>query len=168
MKDELDPEVVADLRLREYTAKSRQGLSDAGFGQAIRDTATPKIVDRVPCRNRCGAVVGWTEEAEHTFDTFNRQLARKMEPQLDKTQIMFCPSCVAAGRELRAQGLRGLVDKIAVAIRELKDGCDDERQRELLKKLEKAGHPDVPGLEQWLREKAASKQGSRKFTRGSL
>lgn len=159
MSDEIDPEVLADLRLR---ASSQHDRTRTGAGT----WSPPKIVDRVPCRNRCGAVVAWTAEAEDTFQTFNRQLAARADAPLDKTRIMFCARCEAEGRAQRATGLRGLHAKVAEAIRELKNGCEPDRERELLAKLSKAGHPDVKGLEQWLREKAA--KSSRRVTRGSL
>jgi hypothetical protein len=167
MSDDEDPEVVADLQLRAYTEKSRKGISEAEFAAKIRATAKPNVIGVVPCRNRCGAVVSWTEEAEHTFQTFNRQLARKSEAPLDKTKIMFCPTCTKSGMEQRADGLRGLVEKIAAAIRELKSGCNAERERELLDKLKRAGHPDIAGLEQALREKTTNKYG-RRVAKGAL
>lgn len=167
MSDELDPEVIADLRLREYTARSRPGLSDAAFGQAIRAAAIPKVVDRVPCRNRCGAVVAWTEEAEDTFQTFNRQLARKVEAQLDKTRIVFCSTCRTNGLAMGAERNRKQVDYIAPLIRELKNGPSADRYREILDSLRKAGHPDVDGLHAALLEKAAAK-GTKRVARGSL
>lgn len=170
MSDEEDPEVVADLRLRAYTAASRKGMSEAQFGAAIKAAATPKIIDRVPCRNRCGAVVSWTEEAEDTFQTFNRQLARKMEAELDKTKIVFCNSCRIAGGLLSAERNRKQVDFIAQLIRELKNGngIKEDREKEIIEKLKKAGHPDVEGLQQAIRDKAATKSGGRKFSKGAL
>lgn len=156
-----DPEVVADLRLRAATER------DSSRSREMPVYAPAKVIDRVPCRNRCGSVVSWTEEAEQTFQTFNRQLARRAEAPLDITRILFCPSCEAAGRKARAAALPEFHAKIAEAIRELKAGCDDARQRELLEKLKKAGHPDVAGLEQWLRDQANGKHGKR-VTRGAL
>ena len=163
MSDEMDPEVAADLRLREASR------FDRSRNQGDMPKYVPaKVIDRVPCRNRCGAVVSWTEEAESTFQTFNRQLAKKLEPQLDKTKIVFCNTCRASGVAQAADRNRKQVDYIAGIIRELKGGLDGDKYREAIDKLKKAGHPDIDGLEQALREKAASKPGGRKFSKGSL
>jgi hypothetical protein len=161
MSDIEDPEVIADLKLRAATEHDR-----------LRSREMPAfvpspVIDRVPCRNRCGAVVGWTEQAEETFQTFNRELARKMEPQLDKTRIVFCNTCRMAGGALSADRNRKQVDFVAQVIRELKSGLNGEKYQEAIQKLRKAGHPDVEGLEQTLRDKEAAKP-SKKFTRGSL
>jgi hypothetical protein len=158
MSDE-DPEVLADLRFRESSARDRTRTGETRW-------TPPKVVDRVPCRGRCGSVVEWTEEAEEAFTTWNRVLAKRDEAPLDRTRIVFCNACRAEGARAGAERNRKMVDAIAGAIRELKDGCESHREHELLDKLERAGHPDIPGLKQWLREKNA--KGSKRVTRGAL
>jgi hypothetical protein len=166
--DEQDPEVVADLQLRAYTAASRKGLSDAQFGDAIKAAATPRIIDKVPCRARCGRLTEWTEEAQDAFDTFNRKLSGEREAPLDKTRIAFCDNCRKLGATYAADRNRKQVDALAVLIRELKDEPppNTQRERELVEAIKKAGHPDVEGLVQTVREKRA-KQPTGKRTRGS-
>jgi hypothetical protein len=162
MSDEEDPEVEADIRLRESSR------FDRSRNQGDAPTyVPPKIVDRVPCRNRCGSVVSWTEEAENTFQTFNRHLAGRAEAQLDKTKIAFCNTCRTAGVGLAAERNRKQVDYIAARVRELKGGCNSDRYGELLKELTKAGHPDVDGLRQALTDKANAKS-SKRVAKGSL
>ena len=68
MSDEEDPEVLADIALREHTAATRPRMSEADFAAAIRQTASPNVIGVVPCRARCGAVVDWTAEAEQAFE----------------------------------------------------------------------------------------------------
>lgn len=160
MSDEIDPEVLADIRLRDATTRDQTRSGEVRW-------VPPHIVDRVPCRNRCGSLVDWTEEAEDAFQKFNGMLAGKADAPLDKMQIMFCRRCRAEGEKKRADGLRGFYDRVNEAIRELKNGCEPSRERELLEKLHRAGHPDVKGLEQCLRDKANAKS-SRRVARGSL
>lgn len=157
MSDE-DPEVVADLRLRAATER------DPNRSREMPRYEPAKIHSHVPCRGRCGAIVSWTEEAEHAFQTWNRVLAAKAEAPLDKTRIVFCNTCRQRGAELTADANRKKVDAMAAAIRELKIGCHEHRENELLDKLEQAGHPDVPGLRQWLRDNAGK---SKRQTKGA-
>jgi hypothetical protein len=161
MSDE-DPEVVADRQLRAYTEASRPGLTETQFAARIREVAKPSIVGVVPCRNRCGSVVDWTEEAEHAFEVSNRELERQNEPQLDKTKIVFCPACVARGRSLRADGNRKHVDVLAEKIRALKETDSPDEERELIKQIEKLNHPDVPGLLGAIAEKRSKGRRIRK------
>jgi hypothetical protein len=150
--DDMDPEVRADLELRERLAASRPRVSDGQFAEKIREAAKPRIIERVPCRNRCGAVADWTEEAEQAFMTFNHKLASAAEAPLDKTRIVFCPSCARRLSAESSQRNRMMVNKIGDAIRELKAGCPPRREDELLDKLERSGHPDIAGLKQWLKD----------------
>lgn len=161
--DDIDPEVLADIRLRE---SSKYDSTRTSVG-AMPTWTPPKVIDRVPCRARCGAVVSWTEEAESMLQTFNRILARRVEPELDRTKTLFCSSCRTRGADLAAERNRKQVDAIAAMIREIKNGASSDRYRELLDNLRKAGHPDVDGLHQALLDKANSKPAKR-ITRGSL
>jgi hypothetical protein len=158
-----DPEVEADIRLREST---RYDTSRNLTGKAPTWTP-PKVLDRVPCRARCGAVVAWTDDAEEKLQIFNGILKRKMEPEIDRTKTLFCNSCRVKGAEMSAERNRKQVDFVAERIKELKNGAGGDRYRELLDQLRKAGHPDVDGLHQCLLEKAAQKP-SKRITRGSL
>ena len=158
MSYEEDPEVIADLRLRASSQFDRTRTGEVPW-------TPPKIHSQVPCRNRCGALVDWTEEAQEAFEVWNRVLARRNESALDQTRIVFCDPCRSKGKPLLAANNRKLVDAVAAAIRELKNGCESHREHELLDKLDKAGHPDVAGLKQWLADKANK---GRKVTKGSL
>lgn len=168
MSDDEDPEVVADLQLRAYTAASRPRMSDEDFAQAIKKAASPAVIGVVPCRARCGAVVDWTQEAEHAFESFNRKLLREREAPLDKTRIVFCNGCRAKGAKMSAENNRKQVDKLGEIIRELKDEPppNPARERELVEAIKALNHPDVDGLVQAVREKRA-KQPAGKRQRGS-
>ncbi len=147
MSDEEDPEVIADRFLRAST--ERDTTRTAKEPKWI----PPVIVDKVPCRARCGAVCEWTEEAEYAFQAWNRQLASKMDAPLDKTKIVFCEACVSRGMAMVAKANRDAVDRLAVLIRQLKAADDPDKDRELIEKIRKLNHPDVEGLLQCLRDK---------------
>jgi len=155
---EEDPEVVADLQLRSYTERSRKGISTEAFGAAVRQAAMPpRIVDKVPCRGRCGSLVDWPEDAEDRFQLFNRILAAKAEAPLDKTRIVFCDKCRAQGMAMQGERNRKATDMMRQLIVELRAGAKPERERELLDKIKKLGHPDVEGLVQAIQARRETK-----------
>lgn len=167
MDDDNDPEVIADIALREQTRRERPGLTDAQFGDLLSKVGKPTILERVPCRNRCGRTADWTAEAEHSFEVFNRELAKRGEAPLDKTRIVFCDTCRAGAIAEKGRNNRVFNDRMAELIRELRGGTThpeppgpaphDIRERQIIKALEAAGHPDVIGL----RNALASKRGSK-------
>ncbi len=152
----LDPEVLADLRLREATER------DATRSREMPKYVAPRIVERVPCRARCGQLADWTDEAEQAFETFNRALAAKADAPLDKTKIAFCSACVDEGRKLIADNSRKHVDKLAEKVRELKDSERPWDEGELLSQLRKLGHPDIPGLVSALRDRRDKQPAGRR------
>jgi hypothetical protein len=147
VSDELDPEVIADLQLRAATER------DPTRSRNPPNWSPPTVIGVVPCRARCGAVVGWTAEAEDAFETWNRILLAKREAPLDKTRIVFCVACRRGGRESTAADNRKHVDQTADVIRKLKASAKPDQERDLLAKLEKLHHPDIPGLLEALRAK---------------
>lgn len=166
-----DPEVRADLELRDSTARDRPRKS---YEQV--KWSPPVIVGQVPCRGRCGAVVDWPEDAEHSFQVFNGQLERTNQAPLDKTRIVFCEKCRAYGATLAADNNRKHVDKLAEVIRELRGGTTHpeapgpaphpDRERELLEQLRKLHHPDPVAFEIALRE--ARQRSNSKNKRGGF
>jgi hypothetical protein len=159
--EEIDPEVEADIALRERTVRERRGMSETGFAEAIREAATPRIVDQVPCRGRCGGLCDWTAEAEEQFAMFNRELLRRREAPLDKTRIVFCQACIDRAAPIRATEARKHVEYIADLVRRVKASSNPEGERELLEKLKKASHPDIPGLLEALRTRGQKQPGTR-------
>lgn len=93
---------------------------------------------------------------------FNRVLRGRMEPPLDKTRIVFCNACKAAGRALAADTTRRTTDAIAKLIRELRTdpGPSTARESEILAKL-KPYHPDLPALVESVRARRESKSQGR-------
>lgn len=151
-----DPEVLADLKLRSATER------DPSRAREMPTYATPKVVDKVPCRARCGNVCDWTEEAVQAFETCNRILAARDEAPLDQTKIAFCAACRARGATLAADNSRQHVERLGALIRELKASSDPGSERDLIKQLGKLGHPDVEGLTGALRDARAKQPSGRR------
>lgn len=158
-----DPEVVADLKLRAKTTydKSRTGGADAyGWHE-------PATVAAWCCRNKgCRAPVRVTQDAVDMLATMNRMAKARGYERIREDEVMFCTLCEVAMRKERDRISSRLSEVLHKAIVELKAGPGAERERELVKKLEALGHPDVPGLVQSLREKKQSKKTTR--MRGGL
>lgn len=165
--DELDPEVAADIALRESSVHDRTRTRGAG----VYAWSTPVVVDRWRCRGNCGGIVTVTEEAQHALEVNNRQLARKNEPPLDTNKIAFCEKCRTIGVTVGDDRNRKHVEALSRLIAELKQNADandqdHQRERELLQNCRLMHHPDIDGLTLAIkqrREKAAStKPGGRK------
>jgi hypothetical protein len=162
MAKEMDPEVAADIALRNAT------MRDRSRSREMPTYVPARITGKVPCRGRCGAVVDWTEDAEDQFKIFNGILKAKMEAPLDKTMIVFCAECKREGQAAAAEMNRKKADAMAKLIAELKTKTDPPGEKELLAKLEKLGHPDVTGLLLALRDKAIANKQPRKASKGSF
>lgn len=158
-----DPEVLADLRLREHTARTRPAITDAQFAQSIRETASPNVIGKVPCRARCGNLADWTAEAEDAFNTWNRKLAQDREAPLDKTKIVFCDDCRKRGSKAAGESNRNHVEAVRAAIRELKDKPPHNPSEEhaAVRRLEALRHPFAEECVKTIVERAAAK-GSRR------
>lgn len=159
-----DPEVTADLRLREHTARTRPAVSDAEFARGIRDAATPNVIGKVPCRARCGNVTDWTAEAEDAFNTWNRKLARDNEIPLDMTRIVFCDACRKRGAKAAADSNRNHVEAVRAAIRELKETPPKtpSEERAAVRRLEGLRHPFPEECVKAIVERSLTSRGSRR------
>ena len=176
-EDQVDPEIQADIDLRNSSARARPGLSLSDFAAKLKATAVPVIHSHVPCRGRCGSVVAWTQEAEDTFQMFNRQLASSMDAPLDKTKIAFCDKCRKYGANLAADRNRKAANATADLIRELRGGTKapeppgpaptPEKERDIIEKLRALGHPDIEGLTRTIRDARESKS-AKSSRRGSM
>lgn len=164
MSDDMDPEVLADLQLREQTTRERPRMSDAQFAENLREAAAPRVIGKVPCRARCGNVADWTEEAEAAFQTWNRKLVADREAPLDKTRIVFCDDCRRRGAVEAAQSNRNHVEAMRAAIQELKEHPPEtpSEEREAVKRLEKLRHPFPHDCIKAILENGSKKRGSRR------
>lgn len=154
-----DPEVRADYELRARTERER------GRSRGAVAWTRPVFVEEWPCRV-CKEPVSVTQEALDQLRLFNGMLARRGEPILRTTEIMYCDSCRAEFKRTAADRRRGQVERMRPVIQRLKRSSNPENERELIKQLEAWSHPDVPGLIQSIRDRIASK--GRKPERGEV
>lgn len=114
-----DPEVLADLRLRERTArerKDRRGPDGLDVGQdpdglspaiaALYEISPDPDVEHWPCRGGCGRMVGVPQAGVDGLAQSNRQLAARRDRPIGKHEVMWCPDCKRREDEERAARLR--------------------------------------------------------------
>lgn len=152
---EPDPEVIADLKLRAHTEYDRTRSRPAAYVWN-----PPKIVGAWKCRNAaCKAIVDVPDDAMEQFCMFNAELRRRDEDPLDHSKILYCSDCLAEYKATASQRRRGQVDRMAVAIKQLKESGDATRERDLIAQLEQWGHPDVEGLVKAITERRVAESG---------
>lgn len=152
---EPDPEVIADLQLREQTARARP--RNEAKTEALYTWAPPEIVAKWKCRT-CGALAVPISADDLEFAAvWNRKLRSRGEAPLDPDRIVFCDACRdkhrASGEHRRAEER----ERIAEEIRKLKNADDPTLEAATIKTLRELGHPDVDGLVQSLVAKAITR-----------
>lgn len=158
----IDPEVLADLQLRESSRRDSTRTRGAG----IYDWKKPKFVGTWRCRSPvCGASVGYTQEDHETAEVFDRERARRGEPPLDRKTIALCSTCNALRLKQRADKNRAQVDELAEIIRAVKDSTNPRDMHAEIKRMRELHHPDVDGL---LQSVEARLNAGGKRTRGTL
>lgn len=135
-----DPEVVEDELLRRRSLHDKTRSGDPGPFQSAQ------IVDKVPCRARCGTLADWPQEAEDAFVIWNRKLESDGETPIDKTRVSFCGACTTLGKGMQGDRNRKAVEAMREAIGGLKNSNNPRNERALITKIERIGHPDIHGL----------------------
>jgi hypothetical protein len=167
VSEELDPEVVADLRLRAYSERdsSRARVSEHHLATFRPDDP----VAEWKCRNpNCARFMPVTQEAIDRLDDANRHWPKKAgQPPLKSYEVAMCDACSQWVKDNRSQRLRDKVTKLADLIRRLKDSTHPREATELLADIAKCHHPDIPGLLDAIEAKRASK-GDKRGKAGGL
>lgn len=167
-RDEEDPEVVADVRLREATTR------DATRGAPTVIGGDRAIVAQWPCHAKCGRMVGVNSTTLEAWRVFNTQLRTAgpwshaqqrytgPEEPLDASAIVYCQLCIDGIKSQEGDECRKYADRMHEIIVELKEAVamgNATKERELTKKLQ-GRHPDLNGLLAALRaRKAGAKPG---------
>ena len=149
-----DPEILAETRARNRVAGGRDRELDA---EPMSPWGSPAPVEQWPCRGKCGALVEVTAAVLDAWRTSNAMLAHAGEPPLGKGEVVCCVAChprwlaAMASRDRKAQ-LE--LDQVVRELRTLAGppGLFAARQAELVERLRKLHHPDVPGLLREIRE----------------
>jgi hypothetical protein len=155
---EVDPEVAADIAKRDASERDRTRKRDANYGWT-----KPIEVAQWPCRGRCGAIVGVTQEAVDALATGNRRVEQLGQIPIEPAHCVFCADCRARGQALVPDRNRKHSDRMASLIRDLRGGTTSPeppgppphpaREVELIREIRSLGHPDVEGLVQTVRER---------------
>lgn len=162
--EELDPEVRADLELREQTTRDRTRSRST----RIYDWRPPVFVENWPCSvPNCDGEYPVESDAVERLEIFNAQLMRKGERPITKSEIGYCESCRAEYKRTAPERRRAQVDRMADGIRKLKAAANPQLEYTLLRQLEQWGHPDVKGLVEAIRL-SREKPGSKRVRSGDV
>jgi hypothetical protein len=159
--EELDPEIIADLRKRAATEHD----ATRSRGDGVYDWSPAAIVEQWPCRT-CGlAMVGVTAEQVEAREVFNRKLRARREQEIPKSAVVFCEACLERARQLGAERRARERVEMAALIRELRSLVDNDlREKSILARLRVLGHPDVDELQR----AAAASRAARKTKRTGI
>lgn len=154
----IDPEVLADLQLREHTERTRRTKPV----DAIYAYKPPEFVGAWRCR-RCGVLVEIQASDLENLAMWNRVLKARGEAPIDNTKIALCDECKAVEDDRRSDGRKEQAGIVNDLIRSLKatDDIDGIDARAQTKRLRELGHPDVDGLLHELRERAGARAAKR-------
>lgn len=165
MTREVDPEVVADLRLREDSMRdpTRERRSEAMLGTwAPRE----KYVGKWKCKTPvCSAYVDVVEDTIERWMLLNGMLKARGEETIRTDEVLRCDRCRNEMSLARRVHLRKRVDEMAVIIRQLKSSSNPRGEHELIRQLEKWHHPDLKGLLDAIERRLESENKTSKRTR---
>lgn len=163
MSDEIDPEVLGDLRLRvatEYDSSRTRGEGTYNWKQ-------PDMVGAWPCRfPGCAQLVGVDEDTMAQLAQFNGYLRKRKEAPIDINQILMCPKHEALFKQERSYRLHEKVQKLAGLIKQLKAHANPRKATELIAEITSLKHPDVAGLLDAI--EARQNSGGKRQKRGEL
>lgn len=168
MSDEMDPEVIADLKLRAYTehdsSRTRRAVSAIGGG------GPEPFVAAWACRNPpCAKPVPVTQTAIDTLAQFNGEpykFARESRP-IKESHVVACPECEHLARDYRAKAMDTRRYELSKAIKLLKEKKNPRDEKDLVELLKKLRHPDVAGLIEAI-ETRHKLPGNKRASRGDV
>jgi hypothetical protein len=168
MNDEIDPEVLADLRLR---ASSERDSSRARPSASLLGTWKPdeKPAGMWRCRGRgkgkapcpSNAIVPVMADTMERLMIFNQRLRSMGEDPIDTDDVVRCDPCQRAINAARSGLLRQRIEEMAQVIRDVKASGNPRGERAKIAQLEKWGHPDVAGLLQAIEDRLRGGKGKR-------
>lgn len=161
-----DPEVLADLRLRESSAYDRERARPVDISKLW---SPPVFVAEWRCRfpgpkspaPPCRVMIPVSSDDVERLQIHNDELSRRGEQPIETHEVMLCDAHRKLAAEYRAKRLPELHTKLRDAIQKLKQSNSPRIEKELIETLHKLHHPDVEGLLQALEEKLGSKRKGR-------
>lgn len=140
--EELDPEVLADLQLRESSQYDPKRTRTARY-----DWRQPDIVAHWPCRRPgCGQTIGVTQEAVDALRVANERMQQEGEREIPTDAVMICPPCKVVFEDVLAEKAARRRAEIRDLVLRMKESPNPRSEHETIKRLTKLGHPDVVGL----------------------
>lgn len=164
---DLDPEVLADLELRDASMRdrSRSRRAEATLGRELPAPPVAWWTCRAP---RCGQLVGIPEQAVERLEIFNARLVSRGEQPIPDDTVAVCDEHRAMLLTHRAETLRRKHDRLRENIVKLKASPNPRSEHELLRELERDHHPDISGLLESLARKLEGDKASKRTRRGDL
>lgn len=142
MTRDLDPEQLADLRLRSASEHDRGRSRTTARVMGGDDPA-----ERWPCRRCTIAMVEVNATTVAALESSNALLAKRGERMIPKSQVVFCSTCEPIARRERAERYDRERAEIAELIRELRSLIDNDlREASIAARLRELGHANVPAL----------------------
>lgn len=130
----LDPEVAADLALRDRTERDTTRTR----GDGTYDWRPPAILESWPCRG-CGELVGMPAEAIDAARTCNRKLVAAGDKPLSKRELAVCEPCRARERIAERERDQRRAEIVAALTRELRRGVLPWREAAITDELREMG-----------------------------
>jgi hypothetical protein len=162
-----DREVLAG-RMAGAAPRDAAGYERSGLNGAAR-YGVPGVVTRTMCRRKeCRKAVDVTETGLFTFTAFNAHLVKTGQEPIRADEWAICDECRLLLREHVEQHGRRVVDKMAAAVRTLRDGGSPEEERQAIECLDRhdneraAGAPERSATAKYWLDKAASKKRGNK------
>ena len=162
MTEEIDPEIIADLRLRAYTERDRSRSGEAVY-------APPVFVDRWECRHpQCSTLVDVTPDAVEHLAMFNAELTRRGERLIPTDAIVLCDDHRKLAADYRVGALSKKHDKLRGAIKTIRDSKAPRREAEAIKICQDCHHPDLEGLLQAVESRLSGGKGGKRPSKESV
>lgn len=151
MSDELemDPEVIADIKLRAATER------DPTRSRKLPRFEPSPTVGHWPCRNNaCQMPCEVTQAGVEMFDMFNKLLVKRGEQPISTEDVLVCDICRRFLDRHAEQKAGERDEQMRRDVKRLRAAKDPDRELagdELLKKRLERWHPDLYGLLESLR-----------------
>jgi hypothetical protein len=167
---EVDPEVVADIELRDRSER------DPNRARDLRSAAGGELGDRKTvghwlCRvATCRRPVEVTADTVYVLEVMNAHLAGRGEAPIQTLDVVFCEEHRQKLGEARQAVSIQVRAKVRDYILELRseDPPSPDRERDLISKIEALGHPDTKGLLQSIGDRRRKDEGKTQKPRRGL
>jgi hypothetical protein len=152
--DELLPSDEDQLAARRAARSGRAGHANNPLGSNAS-------AGQMPCR-RCRVPVEVSEAGLEAFRTMAAHLVARGEAALLPDQVMLCATCRGLLRAHAAVHARRTAEKLAAAVRTLRDGGTWEQERDAEAYLLKHANDGADTVAHW-KAKRSGKSGGRDF-----